>query len=406
MRVVLSAGMGVDSSAIKARWLLEPESRIINGQRFDLKDLICITAMTGDEFPDTKRLYEEHMLPLMREHGVRYVQVARSGRKTPNKDSGYTVLSDSDDTKELFVEGDFKLSNELEIAATLPTRDPTKGRLCTLKFKGEVLDAWMEKEFGKEEFIHVIGFSNDPHEKKRKERDKTYTPAGVGGGKLNRVPAYPLIDEWQWDRAKCIEYLEAWCGETWRKSCCVYCPFAGGGRERLDLFRRWREMPEAGAFAAQLETQSLALNPRMNLFGGKKSVLDIMQQQGCGDALEMFQEEREESTDWAVYRVRRVCVATKGTWTNKAGEVRHRKQWSRQVKRVCDGSFGKMCEKLEEFANSMGCQIEDTHGSLRFFSINREEDVLPTREEMFVVARGTAIEKEGPPFKKRWKEAS
>lgn len=42
--VILSYGMGVDSTAILTRWLLEPWSR-----DFGLEDLVVLTAQTGDE---------------------------------------------------------------------------------------------------------------------------------------------------------------------------------------------------------------------------------------------------------------------------------------------------------------------------------------------------------------------
>lgn len=48
--VVMSYGMGVDSTAILLRWLIEPASR-----DFDLKDLVVVTAHTGDEFEQTLR---------------------------------------------------------------------------------------------------------------------------------------------------------------------------------------------------------------------------------------------------------------------------------------------------------------------------------------------------------------
>lgn len=85
--VILSYGMGVESTAIILRWLEDPASR-----DFDLTDLIIITAMTGDEFADTGRLVEEHILPRLRQHGVRYVQVARGGRL---QEEGVAILDDS-----------------------------------------------------------------------------------------------------------------------------------------------------------------------------------------------------------------------------------------------------------------------------------------------------------------------
>jgi hypothetical protein len=48
-RVVLSWGMGADSTALLLRWIRQPET-----QPCDLRDLLLITAMTGDEWPATQ----------------------------------------------------------------------------------------------------------------------------------------------------------------------------------------------------------------------------------------------------------------------------------------------------------------------------------------------------------------
>lgn len=50
---MLSLGMGVDSAALLARWLLDPSSR-----DFDLDDLVVVTAMTGDEYTATRLLMD------------------------------------------------------------------------------------------------------------------------------------------------------------------------------------------------------------------------------------------------------------------------------------------------------------------------------------------------------------
>jgi hypothetical protein len=73
-RVVLSYGMGADSTALLLRWVHEPATRPC-----ELADLLVITAMTGDEWPVTGHLVTRHLLPLLREHGIRWVQVARAG---------------------------------------------------------------------------------------------------------------------------------------------------------------------------------------------------------------------------------------------------------------------------------------------------------------------------------------
>ena len=75
MRVVLSYGLGVDSTALLLRWLEEPRSR-----DFDLSDLLVVTAMTGDEWPRTGALVERHILSRLREAGIRFAEVARAGQ--------------------------------------------------------------------------------------------------------------------------------------------------------------------------------------------------------------------------------------------------------------------------------------------------------------------------------------
>ncbi len=109
---VLSYGMGVESTAILLRFLEEPDTF-----EFDLSDLIVVVAMTGDEWEDTRIDVEQHILPRLREHNVRLVQVARAG---PSQKNGIIVLDDSRQPKKLFVEGAYKLSDELQAAGMVP----------------------------------------------------------------------------------------------------------------------------------------------------------------------------------------------------------------------------------------------------------------------------------------------
>src|SRR3989442_11529134 len=57
---ILSYGMGVESSAILLRWIMSPATRPC-----PLEDLIVITAQVGDEYTDTGRDVNTHILPLM-----------------------------------------------------------------------------------------------------------------------------------------------------------------------------------------------------------------------------------------------------------------------------------------------------------------------------------------------------
>jgi hypothetical protein len=85
--VTQTHGMGVDSAAWLAGVLLGKLPR-----PFDLERLTVVTAMTGDESDTTRDAMNDHMLPLMERHGVRYVQVAR--RSLSDAD-GIRVLSDT-----------------------------------------------------------------------------------------------------------------------------------------------------------------------------------------------------------------------------------------------------------------------------------------------------------------------
>ncbi|WP_244193487.1 hypothetical protein [Mycobacterium nebraskense] len=66
-KVVLSYGMGLDSTCLLLRWLEEPSSR-----DFDLSELVLVTAFTGDEFESTRDVVERHILPRLRDNGIRF----------------------------------------------------------------------------------------------------------------------------------------------------------------------------------------------------------------------------------------------------------------------------------------------------------------------------------------------
>jgi hypothetical protein len=123
--VALSYGMGADSTAVLLRWLAEPATCPC-----DLDGLLVVTAMTGDEWPVTGRLVTEHILPRLREHRVRYAQVARAG---PVQADGIAVLDDSRGPRRLHLAGAFRLSDELRAAGTVP--QVAGVRKCSLKAK-------------------------------------------------------------------------------------------------------------------------------------------------------------------------------------------------------------------------------------------------------------------------------
>ena len=82
------------------------------------------------------------MLPDLAAHGVRFVQVARSG---PEVADGWSVLDDSTAPTRLLIEGKWKLSDELKRGGTVPQY---ANRRCSIKFKGWVLDRWIARHLG------------------------------------------------------------------------------------------------------------------------------------------------------------------------------------------------------------------------------------------------------------------
>lgn len=225
MTVILSYGMGVESTAILVRYIFEAAVRPCS-----LDELVVITSQVGDEYQDTGRDVEAHVLPLMREHRIRYVQVARKGHLEAE---GITILDDSRHPQRVFLEGDYKLSDELALNGTVPQFGGT--HRCTLKFKAWVIERWLnenvrgaakhalgynrdeEKRIERSEYTlrERIAFGFNVNERDRVERSREYNT-------LTREAFYPLLD-WGWSRQDCLDYLESMLGVQWKKSACVFC---------------------------------------------------------------------------------------------------------------------------------------------------------------------------------------
>lgn len=307
MDVVLSYGLGVDSTALLLRWLTDPSSR-----DFDLSRLLVVTSMTGDEWPRTGKLVEQHVLPRLADAGVRYAQVARAGAL---QSAGIVVLEDTAAPRRAHLDGVYKLSDELIAAGTVPQVGGS--RRCSMKFKGWVIDGYLARhapyatrhafgfEVGEQRRAtdcarHMPGrlaFGFEATERKRARRASDYdTP--------HRVAEFPLI-EWGWDRQDCQHYIEQITGVAdWPKSACVYCPFAltsRAGRERS--LARYDSRPRAAIEALMLEHRALCLNPRSGLIAGDR-LIDLIAEHKPSIA-EAFRAELKQ-TPHAVYEVRRL----------------------------------------------------------------------------------------------------
>ncbi len=376
MKVVLSYGLGADSTAILLRWLTEPETRT-----FDLSDLIVITAQTGDEWVETACLVEQHIYPLLAEHGIRTVQVARGG---PYERDGIVVL---DDTREpilcLTTGGPYTLPDEMASCATVPQSGGR--RTHSIKFKGWVIDRWIADELGEEPYQHVMGF--ELGEPERFTRD-------LGMGPINRFADYPLLT-WGWDRAACEQYIYDLLGVHWPKSACVRCPFGfsitKGGRERT--IPRLLRNPGEAIGALTMEYLAVAVNPRQGLLAGKQLYHLLAKTPGSHELLAMF-EAHLDQLPWAIYDVRRAMSA-------KPGDGMKRGTTRRSLHRLLEGSRADMLAQLSRAGRLLGRRVETDGRHHRVWWRTRNL-YFPCVEHALVAAPALATDKTNKTFNTAW----
>lgn len=291
---VLSFGLGVDSTAILLRWLVEPSSR-----DFDLADLVVITALTNDEFPSTITDVEAAVLPRLRDHGVRYVQVGRNRRTTTASGDGITVYSDTTAPTRVLQGQGYALSHEMLTAATLPQ---LASRRCSARAKGAALDPVIARLTAGQPYRHYLGFESG--ELRRAQRDATFNTD-------LREGVYPLI-AWGWSRTDATAFIKDVTGISWQKSACTMCPFQFSSRAGFAAaLERYRREPAAGADAIYLESVSLAFNERVGLLA-KGRLIDAVHQAGLTEVIRQYQH-RIDTTEHGLYEVQRVARPRPGT---------------------------------------------------------------------------------------------
>ena len=374
---ILSYGMGVESTAILLRWCFEEATRPC-----PLDRLVVITAQVGDEYKDTGRDVGTYVLPMMRRHRIRFVQVARHGHREAD---GISVLDDSREPIKVFLDGDYKLSDELKRNGTVPQYGGV--HRCALKFKAWVIEQWLEANlrgrahhafgYNSEERRRInqsehairerIAFGFNADEGRRIDRSCEYNT-------LTRRAFYPLL-EWDWNRPKCLAYIREKVGVTWRKSACVYCPFNALKDGAID---RHLEHPDQVADALVLEHMSMALNPRATLYKGK-SLIQIAGNSGEEVALNSSRE-RIEAVKWARYRVRRI-YQRKGQ-ADRAVEIQDVLATASEARVHLDG-----------FAARLGLPVEELRGIPYVWRLRRNEYAYPTREEFWTIAPAMVEEK-------------
>lgn len=374
--VVMSYGMGVDSTAILLRWLTDPSSR-----DFDLRDLIVISADTGGEFEQTIRDVEEIILPALRRHHVRFIQVGRSQRKTTASGEGVEVLQDSTEPQRLHTAA-YSLADEMLSAGTLPQIGGT--RMCSIHAKGNCLDPVIAAVTAGRRYRHVVGFESG--ESSRAIKDALFNND-------RRTGWYPLR-EWGWDRARCVDFIAQITSRQWAKSACGFCPFAmrtDAGRQAV--VERYRKEPRAGAQALFLEAVARTLNERQTLIEGS-SVADLVAGAGLVQAQSQFAAMLDEC-EHAVYEVRRL---TRRSSVRADG----RGITARSVRAVARGSREQMDKELRECAGEGRIGAD---GIARQVVRERGEQ-LPALEHFFVVCPAVVDDKARPGFESWWQEAT
>lgn len=406
--------MGVESHAILERWHAEPEYRPFD----DWSQLIVITAQVGEEHKqDTIRLMEERALPLLREHGVRFVEVARRGHL---EEDGIVVLQDTREPYKLHPEGVYKLSDELLSSGTVPQFGGN--HRCAQKFKAFVIETWLAWEFrghADHPVYHCFGYNadevsraqnSDIHIARHNEERRvpvTRTPLEVFGfnseevGRIDRsrlydgphrIGHYPLQD-WGWNRQKCLDYIREKTGLTWVKSHCSFCPFCSEASKGLEgAVARWYAAPEQTAHGLMVEHNSLSFNPRGHLYRDI-AMIDVIRARNVVPVIEAF-ERRLNTMEWGFYKVRRI-------YTAKGKAIRC-------VELLLIGTRAGMESHLDE---RVGEEFRDavlTQRGIRYAMFERRvPDTYPTREGFYVAApRFMATKLRGPieKFNERWEK--
>ncbi|MFJ1757599.1 hypothetical protein [Kitasatospora sp. NPDC088134] len=418
--VLLSLGLGADSAYALWRLLTEPAC---HGIREDFSNLTVVTSMTGDEWSDTIDLSERHLLPLMAQKGVRYVQVARGGRRDAD---GYAVLSDTRHPVHIEASGPWALSDELRASGTLPMYSGGQ-HVCSIKYKGWVIDRWA-KDHMPTGYRHIIGYDAD--ELKRARKDCGFTTNG-------RRPWYPLI-AWRMSRPALLAELKRAFGVDWPKSYCVECPFPSVAASRDAHLARARRLPAEAAMAVCLEYVAHALNPLTTLYSGGTSLADLLALDGNEAALAAA-EEQLSSMLWTVLRVRRVLPAGRSKWcvdhhgprceqcagapdSVRCPDCRKLPNQACPPEEATDGCpdperKGRVWRSVEHIglpraraaatgmlrrvAARQGLPVDEGAGVERVW-ITRREESYPTTEEFFVAVPNVVEAKEQPGFSPRW----
>ncbi|MFJ4152866.1 hypothetical protein ACIP10_35565 [Streptomyces galbus] len=293
----LNFGLGVDSTALALAIINDPAAF---GIAEDFSDFSIVTAMTGFEFPDMIADVENHVLPLLREKGIRYTQVARAGR--PDS-AGVEVLSDTKNPGKVFSRGPWTLMDELEESGTVPQY--AGGHVCSQKHKAWTIDRLQLERAGGQTVGKLFGYNADEY-KRAVKANKFQAKRNKKAGYETFALDYPLL-RLGWGREDVQGYVKDRLGIDMSKSYCPVCPFAGVCSPQPDHLKRLRKYPDLAARVLRLEYLSMALNDNSSLYKDDTLFRRVTDDQNA-EALGQFDAKLDEEP-WAVYRLQRAYTA-------------------------------------------------------------------------------------------------
>lgn len=339
---------------------------------------MLVTAMTGHESAATVEAMNRLVLPRLRQHAIRYIQTARSQRRTSRAGDGIVILDDSRSPQQLHAGGQYTLGDEMLSAATIPQRGGS--RICSVHSKGDALDPVIARITQGRPYRHAVGF--EANEASRAAKDRLHDTE-------LRCGWYPLQD-WGWTRSDCQRYLLEVLGETVPKSCCGFCPFAmSTAAGRAQVIERYRQEPQLGADAMFLEHVARSINPSQTLIEGS-SVADLVIEAGLSEVSDLFEAELHNRA-WSIYEVRRVARPGKD---GKRGIV------ARSLRIVATGSRAAMADQL---ASQPGGPVRGQDGIVRHVLRERGRGGI---DHLFVAAPAGAQAKQRSGFEQWWQEAT
>jgi len=366
---------------------------------------------------------EQRTLPMLKERGVRFVELARRGHL---EEDGIVVLQDTCAPEKLHPDGVYKLSDELLMSGTVPQFGGE--HRCAMKFKAFVIETWLAHEFhGCIDYPvkHVFGYNAKEisrivksdeaialHNAERQILTPGRTPLEVFGFNSEevsriersrkydgptRIGLYPL-QEWAWNRQKCLDYILEKSGLLWKKSHCSFCPFcAEAAKGEEQAVARWFAAPEQTAKGLLVEFNSMCFNPRGFLYK-KEPMIAVVKRRQVRPVLEAF-EGLLEYKEWAIYKVRRI-------YTAKGKAMRY-------VERQTTGHRNAMLSQLRDLPSTLRrtypeVATDTAHNIDYVMFARRKPDTYPAVEGFYVAAPNYMADKlRGKPevFEERWRRA-